>query len=121
MRREEFADLDPRTMFAAEPRDALAFGVDEGEPRAEIGHLEIDGHAGAELADDEGRLLSAPATTQRARPVQIVPLRLVLAVAVEHLHAMILAVGDVDKAVGVGRDVVHDVELAGIGAGLAPA
>src|SRR3954447_25723546 len=34
---------------------------------------------------------------------------------------MVLAVGDIDKAVGIGSDVVHDVELAGIGAGLAPA
>ena len=33
---------------------------------------------------------------------------------------MVLAVGDIDPAVGVGGDVVHDVELAGIGAGLAP-
>ena len=66
-------------------------------------------------------LLAAAATAQRARPVQIVPLRLVFAVAVEHLHAMVLAVGDIDPAVGVGGDIVHDVELAGIGAGLAPA
>jgi hypothetical protein len=43
-----------------------------------------------------------------------------IAVAVEHLHAVVLAVGDIDPAVGIGRDVVHDVELAGIGAGLAP-
>src|SRR5262249_649770 len=103
MRREELADLDPGTMLAAEPRDALALGVDKGKARAEIGHFQIDGHAGAELADDEGRLLAA-AATQRARAMQIVPLRLELAVAVEHLHAMVLAVGDIDPAVGVGGD-----------------
>ena len=62
----------------------------------------------------------AAATAQRAGPMQIVPLRLVFAVAVEHLHAMILAVGDIDPAVGVGCDVMHDVELAGIAARLAP-
>jgi hypothetical protein len=33
---------------------------------------------------------------------------------------MVLAVGDVDPALGVGRDVVRDIELPGIGAGLAP-
>jgi len=33
---------------------------------------------------------------------------------------MVLAVGDIDPAVGVAADVVGDVELAGIGAGLAP-
>src|ERR1700721_1109561 len=55
-----------------------------------------------------------------AGPVQIVPLRLVSAVAVEHLHAVVLAVGDIDPAVGVSDDVMDDVELAGVGAGLAP-
>ena len=84
-----------------------------------FGYLQVHRHAGAELADDEVRLLAA-AAAQRAGPVQVVPLRLVLAVAVEHLHAMVLAVGDVDPAVRVGDDVVHDVELARIGAGLAP-
>ena len=52
--------------------------------------------------------------------MQIVPLRLVLAVAVEHLNAVVFAVGDVDPAVGVATDVVDDVELALVGAGLAP-
>jgi hypothetical protein len=52
--------------------------------------------------------------------VQVVPLRLVPAVAVEHLHAVVLAVGHVDPAVGIAGDVVRDVELARIGAGGAP-
>ena len=52
--------------------------------------------------------------------VHVVPLRLVLAVAVEHLDAVVLAVGDIDPAVGVAADVMGDVELAGVGAGLAP-
>ena len=120
MGRQEFAGLDSRTVLAAEAGDAIALGVDDREPRAQIRHLPIDGHAGAQLADDESRLLAA-AATERTGPVQIVPLRLVFAVAVEHLHAMILAVGDIDPAIGIGRDVVDDVELAGIGAGLAPA
>ncbi len=85
----------------------------------EVRRLEVDAHAGAELADDEGRLLAA-AAVEAARAVQVVPLRLVLAVAVEHLHAVVLAVGDVDPAVVVGGDVVGDVELAGLAAGLAP-
>ena len=52
--------------------------------------------------------------------MQIVPLRLVFAVAVEYLHAVVLAIGDIDPAIRVGDDVVHDIELAGISAGLAP-
>ncbi len=52
--------------------------------------------------------------------MQVIPLRLVFAVAVEHLDAVVLAVGDIDETVGVGCDVVDDVELAGIGARFAP-
>ena len=48
------------------------------------------------------------------------PLGLVFAVAVEHLHAMVLAVGDIDLAVVVAGDVVDEVELSRPGAGLAP-
>src|SRR5436190_911185 len=57
---------------------------------------------------------------EAAGPVQVVPLRLVFTVAVEHLHTVVLAVGDINPAIRVGADVVDDVELAGIGAGLAP-
>ena len=39
VRREEFADLDARAVLAAEPRDAFALRVDDGQPRAEIGRL----------------------------------------------------------------------------------
>ena len=85
-----------------------------------LGALPVDRHARAEFADDEIRRFAA-AAMQRAGPVQIIPLRLVFAVAVEHLDAVVLAVGDIDPAVGVGCDVVDDVELAGIGARLAPA
>src|SRR5579871_5687751 len=120
MRGEEFAGLDAGAPFAAEPCNARALCVYDAEAWAEIGHLAIDGHAGPELADEERRLPAATAA-ERAGPVQIVPLRLVFAVAVEHLYAVVLAVGDIDIAVGVGRDVVHDVELAGIAARLAPA
>ena len=52
--------------------------------------------------------------------MHVVPLRLVLALAVEHLDAVVLAVGHVHPAVGVAADVVGNVELAGVGAGLTP-
>src|SRR5881227_3257167 len=91
------------------------FRVDDGQARTQIRHLAIDRHARTEFANDKIRLLAA-AAIQRAGPVQIIPLRLVFAVAVEHLDAVVLAVGDIDEAVGIGCDVVDDVELAGIGA-----
>jgi hypothetical protein len=48
--------------------------------------------------------------------VQIIPLGLVLAVAVEDLNPMVLAVGDINPAIGVGSDVVNDIEFTGVGA-----
>jgi hypothetical protein len=85
-----------------------------------LGTLRLTAMPGPSSPTDEIRLLAATAAAQRAGPVQKVPLRLVFAVAVEHLHAVVLAVGDIDPAVGIGSDIVDDVELAGIGAGLAP-
>src|SRR5262245_30648916 len=52
--------------------------------------------------------------------MQVVPLCFIFAVAVEHLHAMVLAVGDVDPAAIVGGDIVGDVELPRFTAGFAP-
>src|SRR6202163_401880 len=119
VRCEEFAGLEARTILAAEPRDALSLGVDDGQAGAQIWRLQVDRHARTQLADNEIRLPAA-AAMQRAGPVQIIPLRLEFAVAVEHLHAVVLAVRHIDPAVLVGDDVVDDVELARIGAGLAP-
>src|SRR5258708_7093465 len=69
--REEFSRLQPSAILAAEPGDALAFGIDDRKPRPEIRRLEVDRHAGAKLADNEIRMLAA-AAMQRAGPVQIV-------------------------------------------------
>jgi hypothetical protein len=52
--------------------------------------------------------------------VQIVPLRLEFTVAVKHLQPVVLAIGDIDPAIGIAADVVRHIELPGIGAGLAP-
>src|SRR5580704_5149350 len=122
VRRQEAAGFLAGTMLAAQPRDQTALLVDDGKSRADVGVLAVDRHARPQLADDEFRVLAAAgAAIERTRPVHVVPLQLVLAIAVEYLHAMVFAVGDVDPAILVGGDVVSDVELAGIGAGGAPA
>src|SRR5262245_10733225 len=111
-----------RTKARAEPAqagDALARVVDDGDPRADIRHSAVDRVPGAELADVADGAL-AGWHEQAARAVQVVPLRLVLAVAVEHLHPMVLAIGHIDPAVSIAGDVVRDVELARIGAGTVP-
>src|SRR5581483_3237073 len=103
--------------FRAEMREQLALGRDDRHARAEVGHVTRKrGHRlGPELADEADRILSAR-NKQAARPRQIVPLPLILALAVEHLPAMVLAIGDVDVTRVVGGDVVHELELARIGA-----
>ena len=47
-------------------------------------------------------------------------LRLEVAVAVEHLDALVAGVGDVDVALRVDRDAVQRVELPGLGAASGP-
>src|SRR5262245_60285531 len=87
--------------------------------RAKVRHIAAHRLHGAEFADVADRAL-AGWHEQAARTVQVVPLRLVLAVAIEHLHAMVLAVGHIHPAIGIAGDVVRDVELARIGARPAP-
>src|SRR5215472_3344234 len=70
------------------------------------------------LADVAERAMPAP-QAHAVRVVQVIPLCLPFAVRVEHLHAVVLAVGDVNPALGIAADVVRDIELAGIGARLA--
>src|ERR1700674_980838 len=106
-------------MGVAEPREELPLVVDDADARPQIRALEVDCHGRPELADIADRVTGI-VHVEAARPVQIVPLRLILAVAVEYLNTVVLAVGDIDPAVGVGADIVHDVELSRAGAGLAP-
>src|SRR5262252_7044831 len=118
MRRQELGWTKARAK-PAESRNALPRVVDNGDPRAKVRHIAAHRLHGAEFADVADRAL-AGWHEQAARTVQVVPLRLVLAVAVEHLHAMVLAIGHIHPAVGIAGDVVRDVELARIGAGTAP-
>src|SRR5207237_10461590 len=97
----------------------LALGGMDADARPDIRPVAIDLAARPALADVAERV--APVTEAHAvRAVQVVPLRLPFAVAVEHLHPMVLAVGDIEPALGIAADVVRDVELAGVGAGLDP-
>src|SRR5689334_10728249 len=75
VRRQEFAGFLTGTVLTAKACDGLALLVDDGEPRADVGVLAVDRHAGPELADDEAGILAA-AAVERARPVHVVPLRL---------------------------------------------
>ena len=54
------------------------------------------------------------------RRAEVVPFAQVLAVGIEDLDAVVLAVADVDDARGIDRDRVNGIELAPTRAGLAP-
>src|ERR1051326_1341017 len=118
VRRQELGWTETRAE-PAEPGNALAGMVDDRHPRPKVRHVAADRLHGTEFADVANRAF-AGRHEQAARAMQVVPLGLVLAVAVEHLHAMILAIGHIDPAIGIAGDVARDVELARIGAGPAP-
>ena len=110
VRRQELAQLGPRRRVAEAP-EQLALAIDDADPRSEIGNAAADRGSRADFADIENRL-TAVRHTETARAMQVLPLRLELTVAVEHLDAMVLAVGDIDPAISVTADVMDDVELA---------
>ena len=112
MRRDELPGRVACALDVAEAREKLALVVDDAHARPEVRRGAVHAHDGAALADVADRAL-ARRHVEAARAVQVVPLRLVAAVAVEHLHAMALAVGDVHPAVVVAADVVRQIELAG--------
>ena len=118
MWRQELAEVGPGRRVT-EAAHKLAFMIDDADPRPEIGDVAADGSGRADFADVADRVV-AVRHIKAARTVQVLPLRLVPAVAVEYLHPMVLAVGDIDPAVGVAADIVDDIELAFTGAGLAP-
>src|SRR5436190_60997 len=93
--------------------------IDDSDAGAEIGDIAADRGGRPDLADIKDRLLPVW-HAQPTRAVQVLPLGLELAVAVEHLHAVVLAVSDIDPPISIAADIVDDVELAGIGARLAP-
>src|SRR5713226_8880298 len=113
MRRGELPGKDP-DMRLADPGHHLAFQRVDADPRPDIRPVLVDLAARAAFADVAERVMPV-AKAHPIRPVQIVPLRLPLAVAVEHLDPVVLAVGEVYPTVGIAADVVSDIELAWIG------
>src|ERR1700730_4923427 len=110
-------------MRLAELRQPLALQRMDADPRPDIRPVAVDLARWPALANVAERVMPIGAIGRQAhavRPVQVVPLRLPFAVAIEYLHPVVFAIGDVEPALGIAADVVRDVELAGIGAGLTP-
>src|SRR3954447_3867918 len=118
MRGQELAELRPRWCLA-KAADQLSLMINDADPRSEVGNVAANRGGGADLADIEDRLVPirhAEATGAK----QVLPLRFEFTVAVEHLDAVVFAVGDINPAVGIATNVVDDVELALTGPGRAP-
>ena len=110
MRRQEFAELNSGRRLA-KTADQLTLMINDADPRSEVGDVAANRGGGADLADVKDRLVPIR-HAESARTVKVLPLCLEPAVAVEHLDAVVLAVGDIDPAVGIATDVVDDVEFA---------
>src|SRR5438552_4516970 len=108
MRREKFAELGSGRRLT-KTANQLPLMIDDADTRAEVGDVPADRGGRTDLADIKNRLV-AVWHAQPARTMQVLPLCLEPAVAVEHLDAVVLAVSDIDPAVGVTTDVVNDVE-----------
>src|SRR6185437_12038899 len=91
----ELADLCPGRI--AQPGDRLALMRDDADAGTDAGVAGVDAHTGAGFADI-GNRVAALGHAQAAGAVQVVPLGGELALAVEHLHAVVLPVGDIDPA-----------------------
>src|SRR5919198_535649 len=91
----------------------------DADARADIGPILVYLAGRAAFADVDQRIASGR-HAHAVRPMQIVPLGFELAVAVKYLHPVVLAIGYIEPTIGVAADIVRDVELARIGARLAP-
>src|SRR5436853_3409951 len=118
MRREKFAELEPRWCLA-KAADQLTLMINDADPRSEVGDVAANRGGGADLADIEDRVVPI-GHAEATGAMQVLPLRFELTVAVEHLDAVVFPVGDIDPAAGIATDVVDDVELALAGPGRAP-
>src|SRR4051794_28549289 len=115
---QELAELSSRWCLA-KAADQLSLMINDADPRSEVGDVAANRGGGANLADIEDRLVPIR-HTEATGAMQVLPLGLELTVGVEHLDAGVLAVRDIDPAVGIATDVVDDVELALAGPWCAP-
>src|SRR3984957_2157017 len=95
VRRDELAGVEPG-MEVAEPGQQFAHMAVDADPGPAIRPLDIDRHVRPDLADIEPRMVGAGFHTQAGRAVHVVPLTGILAVAVKHLDAMVLAIGAIN-------------------------
>src|SRR6185436_16006835 len=87
VRCDELAETFAHWLCAEVGEDLAFFRINYRHPWTEVGHTACQGSGGlrTEFADDAERTCAAR-HEKTARPRKVVPLAMVLAVAVEHLH-----------------------------------
>ena len=118
VRRHEFAWPMTGT-GTAESRKKLAAIRHDAHSCTQIGRTHVHSETRTKFAD-VADLLAARRHAQSAWPMQIVPLSLVDAVAVENLHSVIFSIRHVDPPIKITTNIVHKIELSGVSPGLAP-
>src|SRR5262245_7889144 len=68
VRGQELAGLESRPILATQTRQQFALRINDRQARTQVGRLQVDGHAWAQLTDHEGRRLAA-AAVEPARPM----------------------------------------------------
>ena len=91
-----------------------AFAVEYGDTRSKVRKTAVDRQSRTNLTDVEESVGGAAA--QRARSMQVMPLRKRAAIGLKDLNAMILAVGNVQPVTLIAAQVVWQVELARVDA-----
>src|SRR5215471_13933978 len=117
MRRDESARAFPLWLIAQACQE-VATRIVDAHSRAELARLGIGPDWRTELADIGVR--RGLINIQAARPRHVDPLGLKLAIGIEHLHAVVLPIGDVHPALPIRRNIMGYVELARISPRLTP-
>src|SRR4051794_27942765 len=98
-----WADIIHRTspgMLPADARQKLALVVDDRQTRAEVRVVPIGPRCRPKFTDIADRT-AAIRHEHAARPVQIVELRLIATVAIEHLDTVVLPIRDINPAIRI--------------------
>src|SRR5919107_427719 len=119
VRRDELTRCFAR-MDITEPRQEVACFVIDIHPMPEIRRILIHRISRPQFADIAEWILASAVHVESARTVHVVPLPFVLAVGIKYLNPIIFAIGDVNPAVSISANIMDDVELPRIGAGLSP-
>ena len=109
------------TAAVSNTREQLPVLVEDTDTRSKLRPVPIaELLSRRKLSNVETVAASGTTHAQAAGTIKIMPLRFIFSVAVEHLNAVVLPIGDVDIAISIAADIVHNIELSGSSSWFAP-